>query len=263
MMSTNVNTELGSEKPILVGTHYGGFHYPSDMFSRLSADSFIVCIGAGEDILHDLIIAARTGADVHVVDPTPRAVAHVERVKRILAREEAAPRTDPRSGGGDSSYWSRMLDLAPEEDAGKKLAARIHMHPVAISGSCGRAWFYPPDNPEHVSHSLVRGMTSAKRASKMVDVLSLAAFCERVGRRPSELALLKMDVEGAELDILKGMLGDSTARPLFLTVEFDRGWRGQPGTRDRPACDRMIRQLCEAGYTQFYRLHADHTFIRN
>lgn len=252
-----------SLKPALIGTHYGGFHYPPDLFSRLSADSFIVCIGAGEDILHDVILAARTGADVHVVDPTPRAVAHVERVKRILAREEIAPQSDPRCGGGDSRYWARILELAPDEEAGKQLAAKIHMHPVAIGATCGRAGFYPPNNPEHVSHSLVRGMTSARHAALMVDVLSLAAFCERVGRRPSELALLKMDVEGAELDILKGMLNDPTARPPFLTVEFDRGWRGQPGTRDRPACDRMIRQLCTEGYRLYHRVNADHTFIRD
>jgi FkbM family methyltransferase len=246
--------------PMLVGTHYGGFHYPEDVFSRLSAESFVVCIGAGEDILHDVILAARTGADVHVVDPTPRAIAHVDKVKRILARELPATH-DPRCGGGEKSYWSRILELAPDEEAGKRLAARIHMHPVAVGSSCGRAAFYPPDNPAHVSHSLVRGMTSARRAALMVDVLSLAAFCDRAGRRPSELALLKMDVEGAELDILQAMLDDPTARPPFLAVEFDRGWRGQPGTRDRPACDRMIDRLRAEGYALYHRAGADHTFV--
>lgn len=249
-------------RPIRIGTQYGGFYYPRDLTSHLGPESFVVCAGAGEDILHDVTLAALTGATVHIVDPTPRAVAHVERVRRVLRGEEPVPRPDKRCGGGDPNYWRNVAAQAAGI-GGKALAERIVLHPVALGSTCGRAAFYPPDNPAHVSHSLVRGMTSAARPALMVDVLSFEAFCARVGRRPSEIALLKLDVEGAELDILEGMLADAHARPRYLTVEFDRGWRGKEGTRDRPACDRMIARLqSEEGYTLLHISGADHSFVR-
>lgn len=67
----------------LFGTNYGGFYYPEDL-PYLNENSVIYCIGAGEDITHDVILSHRLKCPVHIIDPTPRAIEHVKYVKDVL-----------------------------------------------------------------------------------------------------------------------------------------------------------------------------------
>ena len=39
----------------LIGTEYGGFYYPTQL-PELNENSVIYCVGAGEDITHDVIL---------------------------------------------------------------------------------------------------------------------------------------------------------------------------------------------------------------
>ena len=89
------------------GTSYGGFYYPNEL--NLGNDSVIYCVGAGEDISHDCEIAKATGATVHILDPTPRAVTHVQYIKDLLDGriDKIASR---KFGGGDPTYLDRILD---------------------------------------------------------------------------------------------------------------------------------------------------------
>jgi FkbM family methyltransferase len=237
----------------------------------LGPDSLILCVGAGEDILHDVALAAETGARVHVVDPTPRAVAHVCRVRALLEQLEQrgraveVPAVDKRLGGGDPEYWPRIVRLGLEGDAGRRQPVRPHqlvLHTVALGKAAGRAAFYPPADPSHVSHSLVQGMTGARRAALHVDVVTLTQLCAAAGRAPEDLDLLKLDVEGAECDVLDAMLDMPGCRPRYLLVEFDLGWRGDAKTRDRARCEALIKRLRAEGYVLLKRDGADHSFVR-
>lgn len=65
------------EDLVRLGSDYGGWIVP---YTLLDRSSVCYCAGAGEDITFDLALAERFGCEIHVFDPTPRAVAHVERV---------------------------------------------------------------------------------------------------------------------------------------------------------------------------------------
>ena len=41
------------------GTKYGGFYYPNNL-PKLTENSIIYCVGAGEDITHDVILSFKT-----------------------------------------------------------------------------------------------------------------------------------------------------------------------------------------------------------
>lgn len=92
----------------LFGTNYGGFYYPEDL-PYLNENSVIYCIGAGEDITHDVILSHRLKCPVHIIDPTPRAIEHVKYVKDVLDMKKKAV-DDKRFGGGDVNYWKMILN---------------------------------------------------------------------------------------------------------------------------------------------------------
>ena len=76
-----------------------------------------ICVGAGEDISFDIALADVKGADVYILDPTPRAVIHV------------------------------TAALGGRED--------IKFRPWAVWSEDTEVELFEPANPAHVSHSIV------------------------------------------------------------------------------------------------------------
>ena len=97
-----------------LGSAHGGWVVP---LGGLDASSVCYCAGCGEDITFDLALIERTGCTVHGFDPTPRAVAHVEKVT------------------GD--------------------VPRYVFEPVGLWDEPGTLRFFEPENEKNVSHSLV------------------------------------------------------------------------------------------------------------
>ena len=62
------------------GTEYGGFYYPENL-DGLDSNSIIYCVGAGEDISHDIVLAKKLDSKVYIIDPTPRAIEHLIMLK--------------------------------------------------------------------------------------------------------------------------------------------------------------------------------------
>ena len=44
---------------VRLGTKYSGFYYPENL-PKLNENSIIYCVGAGEDISHDIILSYKT-----------------------------------------------------------------------------------------------------------------------------------------------------------------------------------------------------------
>ncbi|NBT47291.1 MAG: FkbM family methyltransferase [Actinobacteria bacterium] len=228
------------------GTDYGGFVYPSEL-PGLSEKSVIYCVGAGEDISHDIEIAYATGAKVHIFDPTPRAIQHVELVKQVLdSNTLIAP--NKRYGGGDIQYWPRILEH-------RIPSAHIQLHPYGLYTSDSPSMrFYMPTNNEYVSCSFVEGMKGNTYID--VPVKSLHTIMQELGH--TSIDLLKIDIEGCECDVLDGML-DTGINPRYLAVDFDLGWTGE-ARQDRKRCYAVIERLMRVGYKLLHHRGADMSF---
>lgn len=194
------------------GTDYGGFYYPRDL-PGLCKESVIYCVGVGEDISHDIAISrALQGADVHLLDPTPRAIAHVKKVKNAQ-KTGVRPANNKREGGGDLTYWDRVLDTSVGP------CGEIHFAPYALDTENRERLFYPPKNTEFVSCRFWD--QGAKSKPYAVQCKTLQAVMSENGH--DRVDLLKLDIEGAEIDVLNLLL-DGTAPekfPLYLAVDFD------------------------------------------
>jgi hypothetical protein len=103
-----------------LGTDYGGYMLPR---REIRDGLTCYCFGAGEDISFESELAAAFPVEVHVFDPTPRAIA----------------------------YARGFIEKLSGTEAGR----RLHFHPWGVWSSDQQMQFYAPKNPAHVSHSVV------------------------------------------------------------------------------------------------------------
>ena len=208
------------------GTPYGGWQVPVDV---VSPETVVVSAGAGEDISFDLELIRRYRMTVHIVDPTPRARAHVLGV--IHAVEGRTPADADRAHDP-----SEMYDLT---DVGSE---RIKYLDCGLWNKDQVVRFYAPANPLNVSHSAVNLQKTSEYFE--AECLRFNSICARQGI--SAVEILKLDVEGAEHDVIQDVIAGSLS-PRIICVEFDEA----PHWKELTAFKRVrssIEDLDEAGY---------------
>lgn len=221
---------------IRIGTDYGGWYCCS---SLLGPHRVAMCCGAGEDISFDVALNAQWHMRVICVDPTPRSVRHVE----SLLEASRAGRPMPIEAG-PAVY--EMTDF--RED-------RFTFVSRAVWSSDGYLALFAPKDPAHVSYSAL----NLQHTSQTIQVPS-STVASLLGELSIErLSLLKLDIEGAEYEVLRSVLR-ANIRPDQLLVEFDQVnqplapmfWVELAG---------MIRVLREAGYRLVHRERANYVFV--
>jgi FkbM family methyltransferase len=169
----------------------------------LSASSVVYSFGVGEDISFDLALIERFGLQVQAFDPTPRSL--------VWLQNQTVP-------------------------------AEFVFHAYGVAGFDGNCAFVPPENPAHVSHSIVARASS--RPAIEVAVHRLGTIMKMLGHE--QIDLLKMDIEGAEYGVLADMLACGIAMKQLL-VEFHHRWPQLGIEKTKEA----IRGLNAAGYRIF------------
>jgi FkbM family methyltransferase len=230
------------------GTNYGGFYYPNDL-DGLNKDSILYCVGAGEDIMHDIEIANQIGSDVYIFDPTPRAITHVNYIKDLFdGNVEKIP--SRKYGGGDKTY----LDIL---ETNKINSEKIKLMSYGLYTEDAIKKFYKPTNVAHVSHSIVEGMKGLNYID--VEVKTLNTIMKDLGH--NRIDLLKIDIEGCECDVIEKMIADNIY-PKYLSVDFDLGWHGER-IQDRGRCDDIVRLLLKNNYILLHKTGSDCSFKLN
>lgn len=162
----------------------------------LNVDSVIYSFGVGQDISFDMALIKRFGHAIHAFDPTPKSI-----------------------------------DWVKSQNVGEKFI----LHEYGLAGIDGELTFNPPENPDHVSYTLLdRESTRANAIS--VSVKRLATVMSELGH--SHIDLLKMDIEGAEYDVIDDLL-TTGIRPNQLLVEFHHRFPGVGLEKTRQAIDKL------------------------
>ncbi|HUL74551.1 MAG TPA: FkbM family methyltransferase [Vicinamibacterales bacterium] len=183
----------------------------------LGPSAIVYSFGIGTDITFDLSLIRAYGLTVHAFDPTPGAIAYVER---------------------------------------QQLPPGFEAHSVGVASRDGRATFFPPENPSHISHTLLRRPETSARAIE-VEVRRLSTIMREL--RHESIDVLKMDIEGAEYEVLDEILDRGLAVRQIL-VEFHHRFPAVGIDRTRQA----VRALNEAGYKIFFAAESgeEYSFIR-
>jgi len=227
------------DRLLRLGTQYGGWLIPKD--SGLCVESVCYLAGAGEDISFDCEIARRFRCKVRIIDPTPRAVQHFQR----LAQATIEARRFPINNSQGEFYPITASDLE-----------RMTFLPIGLSGEDAELKFYLPRNPAHVSCSTLN-------LHKTADYFT--AQCQRLSTVMAQqgdctVDLIKIDIEGAEYSVIQDMVA-SRLLPRILLIEFDEAHTPLDGNADRRIAEH-IRRLVKAGMRCIAVEGSNATFLR-
>ena len=144
----------------------------------LNSESIVYSFGVGEDISFDLAMISTLGTNVFAFDPTPKSI-----------------------------EWIRQQEDLPE---------KLHFYPYGIADYDGVAYFNPPKNPLHVSHTMLDRPRTADNAveGKVYTLLTIMNMLQH-----SRIDVVKMDIEGAEYAVLENILEANINVGQFL-IEF-------------------------------------------
>ena len=170
----------------------------------LKAESIVYSFGIGEDISFDTDVIKQHGCHVYGFDPTPKSVNWVQ---------------------------SHQSTLPPNF---KFLA-------FGISDVDGEVDFYLPKNSNHVSGSLITQNNVDEKHKITVMMKSIPTILDELGH--TKIDVLKMDIEGAEYQVLESMLR-SRAEINQISIEFhDRFFKD-----GREKTKRAIQLLSDFGF---------------
>jgi FkbM family methyltransferase len=179
-------------------SNYGAWVVAGDM---LDEHSVCYLTGAGEDITFDCAVSERFGCEVHIFDPTPRAISHYEEFVKHMNGTVFCP------------------DLYRKYESFSRAAMdRLVFHHVGLAARPGLLRFYVPRNPAHVSHSIANLQHTDDYFE--AECVNLTDMMERLGH--DRIDLLKIDIEGAEYEVIESFL-DRDVQIRMLCVEFDEG----------------------------------------
>ena len=167
--------------------------------SLLSSESIYYSAGVGEDITFDLGLIDATGCQVFALDPTPRSIEFV--------RREAANQP------------------------------RFHFQPLGLWHEEATLRFYAPQDPRHVSHSILnlQGTDDYFEAA----CKTLSSIMAELGH--DHLDLLKLNIEGAQYAVLDSIV-ENRVPVKVLAIAID-----QPTSPVKVF--KTVRGLQRAGYS--------------
>ena len=176
----------------------------------LDATSIVYSLGVGDDLNLDQALIDEFGLLIHAFDPTPSTI-------------EWLARTAPPG------------------------APNFNFHPWAIAARDGTLTLYPRVKKGGQNSGIMYTLVQEERsigAGIEVPTFTIKSVMSRLGHL--RIDLLKVDIEGAEYEVLEDML-NSTIRPTQLLVEFHHRF---PGIRLASTAE-LIGKLRAAGYRIF------------
>tara|TARA_A100001015_G_scaffold314330_1_gene423543 strand:- start:1131 stop:2582 length:1452 start_codon:yes stop_codon:yes gene_type:complete len=183
-----------------LGTNYGGWSIPINC--KLDENSIIYSGGVGEDISFDLKINNKYKSNIILIDPTKRALKHFEEVKTYYATKK-----NTFSGDIQPDYLNNIQNLNPDFGKFMYINKGLYREKSVLK-------FYKQTNPQYVSQSLVDNMFG----NDYDEVDSIKNIMSDLNH--TKIDLLKLDIEGSEIDVLNQMLDDKIY-PKYLCIEFD------------------------------------------
>ena len=170
----------------------------------INKDSVVYSFGVGEDISFDLSLIRKYGVRVHAFDPTPRAIDFVR------------------------------SNVLPDQ---------FVFMPYGVSDYDGVGLFYPPANPNHVSHTLLN--TEAAGTPIEVEIRRLPTLMACYGH--SHIDVLKLDIEGSEYAVLADLI-----RSDILVTQLLVEYHHRISSIGRAQTEESVRVLKEHGYEIFH-----------
>lgn len=223
-----------------LGTRYGGWCVPKNM--TLNENSIVYSGGVGEDVSFDVLLQNKYNCNIYLIDPTERAIKHFDEYKKYYKNKDTFTGF---SGDIQKDYLSTINTVSVNLDK------FFYINLGLWSEEKKDVLFYKPININHVSHTLVENMYSSE--SEKVDIDTIKNIMTKNGH--THIDLLKIDIEGAEIEVLNNMLDDEIY-PTYLCVEFDLYLK----KKDHDGSSLMVIERLKQYYNVVENRHCNITF---
>ncbi len=197
--------------------------------------SVIISAGAGEDISFEVGLAKKFECKIIIIDPTPRAILHVEGV--FDRSRNQIPQDSRFNNTGKQDIGAYELEGLAED--------QIALEKFALWNKREKVTFFVPRNPLYVSHSIINYQKSSEFVE--VDAITLDDIFKKY--QISKLLLLKLDIEGAEIEVIDHMFKNHFY-PDQILVEFDEMHAPSEKTKNR--VESCYNQIIGNGYDLVY-----------
>jgi FkbM family methyltransferase len=162
------------------GTIYGGWWIPTSLMGDTKTRRLLISAGLGFDVSFDYALA-REGFELVLLDPLPESVKYAE-------------------------FALKSFESVTYINKG-------------VSSKTGKEVFYPPMNLDHDSWSLVKLQDGDESCEQIFPTIGIENLLVEFGFE-SAFTILKMDIEGGEVQVLETLLTMSK-NVDFLAVEMD------------------------------------------
>jgi len=224
-----------------LGTNYGGWVVPTNM--NLNENSVVYSGGVGEDMSFDLLLQSKYNCSIVLIDPTSKAIKHFDEVKQYYNSKQQF------TGNIQPDYYSWIQSLHPNLNKFKYLT-------IGLWNKKDELKFYKQNNENYVSQSLVENMFG--NIYDVIQVDSIKNIMEQQG--DNKIDLLKLDIEGAEIEVVNQMLNDKIY-PTYVLIEFDLLLKNKdPKNTTKQLIERMITK---ENYKILKNDNLNITFVKN
>ena len=196
-----------------LGTNYGGWFIPTDI--ELDKDSVVYSGGVGEDISFDILLNSKYDCNIILIDPTKKAIKHYEEIQNYYNNNNNNNNNNNIeslkvfTGNIQNDYYKYIEGQTPNFN-------KFLYINKGLWNCKDELKFYKQSNENYVSQSLIENMFSSNY--EVVEVDTIKNIMEQNNHH--KIDLLKLDIEGAEINVIEKMLDDKIY-PKYLLIEFD------------------------------------------
>jgi len=171
----------------------------------IDESAVIYSFGVGYDVSFDIELINNFDVKIHAFDPTPKSIKWVKK---------------------------------------QNMPKQFILHEYGLANFNGKTKFHPPENPEHISATMLDRPATKNEAYK-VEVKTLDTIMQELAHQ--QIDLLKMDIEGAEYLAIDDLISKKL-QPKQLLIEFHHRFKNI-GLK---ATTTAINNLRKFGYKVFY-----------